>query len=197
MSTLSPNLATSEALYHGLRMTAVEYLQLPTDGFRYELIDGVICISPSPSSDHQRTATCISGEIYAYLREHPVGEVMAEVDVNLGVGPRGGDLVYRPDVVFIEAQRWIQMGERMTGVPDVVVEVISRTSRRYDRETKKTDYERSGVAEYWLIDPERGTMTFCRLQDGRYVDVTPEGDSFASESVPGLVLDLNRVRRTF
>jgi len=189
--------ASREVRYRGLRMTAEEYLQLEDDGFRYELIDGVICMSPSPTAVHQKVATRIAAQIVAYLEKHPVGEVFVEVDVNLGSGPRGGDLVYRPDVVFVRAERAAAMRERIVGPPDLVVEVVSNTSRRYDHETKKNDYERCGVGEYWLIDPEQDTMVFYRLQGGRYVEVTPQGNTIASEAIPGFTLDLNRVRKTF
>ena len=63
--------------------------------------------------------------------------------------------------------------------------------------TKKDDYERCGVGEYWLIDPERKAMTFYRLRDRRFVRIPARGKSFASQAVPGFVLDLLRVRATF
>jgi len=77
------------------------------------------------------------------------------------------------------------------------VEIISSSSRRYDSETKKNDYERCGVREYWLIDPEREAMTFYRLQDGRFAEVPASDNHFTSEAVPGFTLDLPRVRETF
>lgn len=180
--------------YHGLRMTAEEYLALgPTEQW-YELIDGLVHMSPSPTPRHQRVAARIAGEISEYLSHHPVGEVFVEVDVSLGRGPLGGDLVYRPDIVFLRAERAARNMDRITEPPDLVVEIVSPLSRRFDHETKKADYERAGVREYWIIDPEERTTTFYRLEAGRYVQVQPVGQRLASLAIPGFQLDLVRVR---
>jgi len=178
-------------------MTAEEYAALPECEGWYELIDGVVCMSPSPLPLHQKVAARITGQITAYLDAHPVGEVFVEVDVFLSEGPRGGDLVYRPDIVFVRNERLPRGLDRITGAPDLVVEIVSDTSRRYDHETKKGDYERCGVAEYWLIDPYRKEMKFYHLKQDRYLVMAPRGDSLPSDAIPGFSLDLNRVRRTF
>ena len=154
-------------------------------------------MSPSPLPLHQRVAARLTGQITAYLDSHPVGEVFVEVDVYLGEGPRGGDLVYRPDIVFVRHERLPKVLDRITGAPDLVVEIVSTSSRRYDRETKMGDYERCGVAEYWLIDPYRKEMAFYSLKQGRYVMAAPTDDTLASEAVPGFSLDLKRLRRSF
>jgi Uma2 family endonuclease len=178
-------------------MSADEFLQIPDDGMFYELIDGVVVMSPSPTPEHQGALMEIALQIGQFLRDHPVGKVFPELDVHLGTGPTGGDLVYRPEVIFVRTERVRKMRKKIFGPPDLVVEVISAGSRRFDAETKKSDYERFGVQEYWLIDPERESMTFYRLQFGRFVEVPPTGDTFASQAVPGFVLDLARVRETF
>ena len=188
---------SAEASYCGLRMDADEFLEIPDDGNFYELIDGVVHVSPSPTPQHQDVLVEILTQIALFLRTNPVGKVFAELDVHLGEGPNGKDLVYRPEIVFVRAERLPVMRDKIVGGPDLMVEVISRGSRRYDSETKKGDYERFGVGEYWLIDPERKAMTFYRLQEGRFVEVPVEGDAFTSKAVPGFVLDLARVRETF
>ncbi len=187
----------AEAPYRGLRMIANEFLKLLGDGYNYELIDGVVTLSPSPTPQHQRVAMEIAYQLKSFLCDDPIGEVLPEVDVHLGRGPAGGDLVYRPEVLFVRAERLPEMREKIIGGPDLVVEVVSRGSRRMDSETKKNDYERFGVREYWLIDPQREAMTFWRLKDGEFVEVPATGDTFASEAVAGFELDLKRVRETF
>lgn len=194
--TITTTTHGAEAL-HGLRMTAEEYAALPECDGWYELIDGVVCMSPSPLPLHQRIAARLTGQIIAFLDAHPVGEAFVEVDVFLGEGPRGGDLVYRPDIVFIRQSRLPRGMERITGAPDLVVEIISNTSRRYDHETKKSDYERCGVPEYWIIDPYRKELAFYLLRQGRYVLAPAQGDQFGSEAIPGFSLDLNRLRKSF
>lgn len=186
-----------DATFRGLRMTAEAFLEIPDDGFNYELLDGVVMMSPSPKPVHQRVAVRIAFELGKFLEDHPVGEVLTEIDIHLGVGPGGGDVVYKPELIFVRAERLPQMQECIVGGPDVVVEVVSRGSRRMDRETKKQDYERAGVLEYWLIDPELESMTFWRLKGGRFEEVAPVNEAFASEAVPAFVLDLARVRETF
>ena len=185
------------AQYGGLRMTAEQYFALEDDGYKYELIDGVVVMSPSPTPRHQAVAMEIVGQLYMYLRDHPVGHILAETDVQLGEGPNGRDLVYRPELVFIATERWPEMRDRLVGPPDVGVEIISPTSRRMDTETKRNDYERIGVREYWLLDPERNAMTFYRLEGDRFAESAFSGEAFVSQAVPGFTLDLKRVRESF
>ena len=178
-------------------MSADEYFRLDHDGFRYELIDGLVCMSPSPTPRHQRVAARLIALLDSYVKTHPVGYVCVEVDVDFGPDSEGRDIVYRPDIVFVRSETEDGVPPRITTVPALVVEVLSPATRQLDLRTKKDDYQRAGVLEYWLIDPENRSMTFCRLRDGRYVDVSPAGDRFDSEAVPGFKLDLNRVRPTF
>ena len=181
-----------EARYRGLRMTADDYLAAQDDGHRYELINGVVCMSPSPSRPHQKVIGEIYRQLANFLVRRPIGEAIVKVDVRFAE-----DLVYRPDVVFVSAEKAAHCGARITVVPDLVVEVISPDSRRYDHETKKGDYERCGVREYWLVDPEKREFVFYRLEDGRYVRVSASGDTFASQIIPGFELDLRQVGSVF
>jgi Uma2 family endonuclease len=188
MSTTS--LEPCRAGYRGLRRSADEYDQLEEDGYRYELIDGVVCWVPSATPLHQHVIAQLLVRLGSWLGDHPVGEVLLGVDVFLGSGPRGGDLVYRPDLVFIRRDPAVPLPVRIVGAPQLVVEVVFESSRRMDHETKKDDYERHGVEEYWIVDPELREMTFCQLQQGRFVTLTPESGKLASRAIPGFVLDI-------
>jgi Uma2 family endonuclease len=144
--------------YAGQRMTADAFLEIQDDGRFYELVDGVVIVSPSPSPRHQQVLVDILLQLGNFLQVHPVGKVFAELDVHLGAGPTGGDIVLRPELMFIRGQRLseiVRPDEKVHGPPDLVVEIVSRGSRRIDTKTKKRDYERFGVREYWLIDPAR------------------------------------------
>lgn len=171
--------------YAGLRMTADEYLALEDDGFRYELIDGVVVMSPSPTPEHQD----IRGEIEYQLRHHArqthAGVVLSEVDVRLDTR-----LVYRPDLVFIRSDRVHKPLKRIDVAPDLVVEVLSPGTEVLDQKTKRDDYERFGVAEYWLVDNEHRSVKFLRLLRGRFIEVNASHGRFVSEAVPGFELDL-------
>ncbi len=175
--------------YAGLRMTAAEYFRLPDDGYAYELVNGVLLMSPSPRPRHQRVLVEVSSQLASFLRDNPVGVVLVESDIEFERG-----FVYRPDVCFFRTGRVKGDPDHLRGAPDLAVEIVSPQSRRYDSETKRADYERFGVLEYWLIDPKRESMTFLRLSEGRYVEVPPEGDSFRSTAVPGFTLALAAVR---
>jgi len=153
-------------------------------------------MTPSPSPRHQQVALEILWQMNSFVRANPGGRVFHETDVHLGQGPEGGDLVYRP-IVYYRADRLGGMANRLVGPPDVVVEVVSPPTRRYDRQTKRDDYERCGVGEYWLVDPEQNEFTFLRNENGRFATVAPTGDHFASRNIPGFTLDLAEVRKRF
>jgi len=195
ISPISSNLAQPTAHgsnYAGLRMSADAYLNLASDGNLYELIDGVVVLSPSPTPKHQSVLFEIATQLGIFLRRNPVGRVFPETDVLLSE-----ELVYRPELVFLRADRVRKNWKRIHEAPDLVVEVVSPESRGFDSQTKKGDYERAGVGEYWLIDPDLESMVFFRLQAGRFVEIPVEGESMRSVVVSGFVLDLAAVRRSF
>ena len=78
--------------------------------------------------------------------------------------------------------------------PAVILEVLSPDSKPLDLITKRDAYDRFGVREYWVIDPESGQMRAWRIQQGRFEAVEAQGDRFASEAVAGFVLELASVR---
>lgn len=181
----------AEPIYAGLRMTADEFLSLADDGFRYEVVDGVVMMTPSPSFEHQDVAGEIERQIRNYLIEHPVGYVSHELDVRLDA-----ELLYNPDLVFVKSSRVKRRPSKLTIAPDLVVEVLSKRTQRYDLTTKRDDYERCGVHEYWVIDLVRRKITFLRLHRGKYAAAKAQRGKFVSEAVPGFILDVRRVRQT-
>jgi Uma2 family endonuclease len=185
------------AEYVGARMSADEFLNIDDDGQFYELIDGVVIMSPSPTPEHQQAMMEIARQLANHCATSKVGRVFPEQDVHLGKSTSGDDIVYRPELVFIRTDRLGEMRKKIVGAPDVVVEVISRGSRRLDTETKFRDYERFGVLEYWLIDPQRDSMMFYRLQEGVFVEVKPEQDEYSSDTVAGFRLNLQDVRDAY
>lgn len=189
--------SASQTAYLGLRMTADEYFALGETRERYELVDGVVLMSPSATPRHQRLIGLIQHMIASFLDKNPVGEVFVELDVHLGTGHSGRDLVYRPDLFFLTMDKAHRLSDRATEPPDLIVEIVSPSSRRFDHETKKDDYERAGVAEYWIIDPEHAQCLFYRLSDTGFV-AAPLGPHFyESQVLAGFKLDLNRVRAAF
>lgn len=193
--TEEPSLTTG---FNGLRMTADEYFALPDDGSRYELIDGVVVMSPSPSVAHQRVSGIIFFELKTYVDAKGLGEVLFEIDLKLDKGLAGRDIVYRPDVICFRGDATRQIDSRLQGViPAVVVEVVSADSAGRDRKSKLTDYQRFGIAEYWLVDQVEEEFHFFQLRNGGFVEVATSGDQYESAVIPGFRLDLARVRVAF
>jgi Uma2 family endonuclease len=141
----------------------------PDDGYRRELIDGQLIVSPSPIRLHQR---CV-GELYALLRQAapPEMEVLpGPIDVVFAPGT-----VLVPDVIVVPMQQPPE--PNITHPPLLVVEVASPSTRRTDRTLKLATYEAAGVPSYWLVDPEGPTLTVVELGEGVYGDpVTVTGD---------------------
>lgn len=187
----------AEGTWHGLRMTAEEFLALPESSQRYELIDGVIFMSPSPTPIHQRIAKIILTQLDAFVEARGLGEVFYDMDVYLGRRSGGGDIVYRPDVFYLDAKHRLGAWQRLRAVPALVVEVVSPKTRAIDSRTKRDDYERFGVQEYWLVDPERKSVRVHHLEDGRYLQVDCEDEAYPSRALPGFTMDLTRIRKHF
>ncbi len=123
-----------------------------------------------------------------FAEETGIGEVLGSHSL-VRVDGRNG---FEPDLLFVRDDRvHIVEAQFLSQGPDVAVEIVSPSSKRHDYATKRDGYERAGVAEYWIVDPERRETRFYRLgNDGRYADVTPDaGDPFESVAMPGLRLD--------
>ncbi|MGE3978165.1 MAG: Uma2 family endonuclease [Nitrospira sp.] len=148
-----------------LRLTYEDYRLIPDDGKRHELIEGEHYMSPSLSIKHQRLSGRLFAALYAFLQQHPVGEVFAApCDVVLS------DVdVVQPDLIFVAtAQAAIVTEANIRGIPTLVVEILSEGNRKLDETIKRQRYEHYGIPEYWIIDPALDQVKMYRLADGRY-----------------------------
>jgi Uma2 family endonuclease len=148
------------------KMTYEDLLLLPEDGLRHEIIDGEHYVNASPVTKHQRVSMRLIVEISYYLREHPVGELFhAPLDI---VFSRYD--VVEPDLLYISNERReIITTKNIQGSPDLLVEILSESNRKYDEVTKRALYERTEVGEYWIVDPRRDAIQiFRRNAEGRY-----------------------------
>ena len=176
------------------RLTYDDFLLFPDDGRRHELIDGEHYVTPSPNTRHQRLVLRLSVALAAYVERRPAsGEVFtAPFDVVFS----HFDIV-EPDVLFITAdQQEIVTEKHVRGAPALVVEVLSPGTRRVDEKIKYRLFERAGVREYWLVDPELDLVkVFRRADDGTFPRVA-ELSADASEALttpllPEFVLPLD------
>ena len=174
-----------------IRYTYEDYLAFPDDGRRHELIDGEHFVTPAPVSGHQRLSVRLTVAIGSWLRDHPVGELFAApLDVILS------DIdVVQPDLLFVSNERSQILGKWIHGAPDLVIEILSPSTRRADEITKRKLYERVGVREYWIVDGEIHVVKIYRRQDDgtfpRVADLSREaGRSLDTPLLPGFSLSL-------
>jgi Uma2 family endonuclease len=177
---------TSAAMPGVYRMTFVDWLQLPHDGRLYELIDGELLVSPSPSILHQRVSRELEFQILQYLRTSGRGEVL-----DAPVGVRLGDDVLEPDLVIVLSEHADRIGAQVIeGAPDVVVEILSPGTAKRDLGVKRTVYEAAGVPEYWIVDAESAAVEVLVLERGAYVrlGLFRRGDTLRSRVLPDLTV---------
>ena len=145
--------------------TREEVLALPDDGNRYELVDGELLVSPSPAYRHQRALVCLFNRLWPYVQKQRLGEMLwspADLDLNSQqlVQP---DLFVLPPYPSARPRRdWSE-----AGIPVLAVEVISPSTARHDRITKRTRYQRSGIGEYWIIDVDARVIERWTPEDVR------------------------------
>jgi len=169
---------------------------MPDDGKRYEVIEGEIFVSSAPGLRHQLTVHRIQYRIERCLEENPTGILVA----GPGVIFSDYDGVI-PDLVYVRNERWDQIvtGERFTGAPDLVIEVLSPGSEnlRRDRTVKPQLYSRFRVAEYWIVDPEARAIEQYRLGDeGLELAATlTESDLLTTPLLPGFQVSVGELFR--
>lgn len=153
------------ALPLGVPLTVEDVWAIPEDGHRYELIEGVLIVTPAPGAAHQTcTAWIWSLLAHAAGAEHLV--LVAPFD-----WVAGPQTLLQPDVLVARRADVATTGDkRLERPPLLVVEVASPSTRMVDRGTKRLAFEAAGVPAYWLVDPDEPSLTVLRLGDGGYVE---------------------------
>ena len=144
-------------------LTYDDLADLPDDGHRYELVDGVLIVSPSPVTRHQR----IVGNLYLVLRASCPADLevfLAPFDVVLA-----DDTVLIPDLLV--ARRSDLTERNLPAAPVLAVEVLSPSTRRFDLMVKHSRLEAAGCAHYLVVDPDVPSMILWSLRDGAFVEV--------------------------
>lgn len=144
-----------------------DYLALPDDGKRYEIIADLLYVSHAPDSAHQFIVAEIMSQLTTFVELNQLGRViLAPFEVHLSETSRP----VQPDVLFVSAERWPGgTVPYFEGAPDLVVEVISPSSVRTDRTVKLMAYEQAEVREYWLADPKTRSVEIYTLAEGKFV----------------------------
>lgn len=178
------------------KLTYEDYAAFPDDGRRHEIIDGEHYVSPSPRTKHQD----ILGRLFAILRGHvlasgsgraycaPLDVVLSEIDV------------VQPDLFFISRERGSIVTEaNIQGAPDLVIEILSESTRRIDEVVKRKRYEHFGVKEYWIIDPVLDTIKIYRREDAGFTRVAElsveTGGRIETPLLPGFAIEVADIFR--
>ena len=142
-----------------------DYMALPDDGMRYEVVNGVLYMAPAPSMGHQSVCGAIFAYLYNAVQLTGRGSVfIAPADVEL----MPGDVV-QPDVfVLLQEHSTRILPSHVVGAPDLVVEVASPSTARHDLREKLDAYARAGVPEYWIVSPGDRVIELLVLKQGAY-----------------------------
>jgi Uma2 family endonuclease len=176
-------------------VTYADLERWPDDGKQYELYDGEVRVVPAPSNLHQVVQANLL-EVLAEYRKTRGGRVLSSpLDIVFRE-----DTVLQPDITFLTGPtfRLLQMHKPIRFAPDLVVEILSPSTAKWDRIKKYGVYARHGVAEYWIVDPGNETVEIFALRDGVY-ELAASGHKpgqLTSATLPGLVLELERVFST-
>jgi Uma2 family endonuclease len=179
----------------GVKLTYDDFVLFPEDGKRHELIDGEHYVTPSPIIKHQRVSFNLTMLIGGWLETHPVGRLLyAPCDVVLSEFD-----VVEPDLLYMSTARALDVltPQHVRGAPELVIEISSPGTRGRDETIKRTLYERAGVLEYWIVDPEIDVTRIYRRTGerfGRPIELSREaGDVLETALLPGLEIPLVRV----
>jgi Uma2 family endonuclease len=147
------------------KLTYADYVAIPSDGRRHEIIDGEHFVNPAPNLYHQHVSRHLQHQLFTAIEIQGLGIVInAPVDLQLGQH----DIV-QPDLVVVTlAKKSILTPSKIKGAPDLVVEILSPSNTKYDTEIKRALYERSGVPEYWIVDPDEHSVLQLVLDQGVY-----------------------------
>ena len=170
--------------YQGMRVTREIYLDLEDDGYKYDMIDGVLQMSPSANFYHNRLISKLLMLIENHLAEKQINAMPApETDLLL---PDGEDTL-RPDICIILKKNYEIIQTHIHGVPDVIVEVLSDTTRKRDLGEKADRYLQNGVSEYWIADPDEKRLAIW-INKNKTGWEKKEGESIASSVLEGFTI---------
>jgi Uma2 family endonuclease len=161
-----------------------DYHALP-DEPRVELVYGRFYLMTSPVVRHQTVAFELARALRGATRSIGGRVLIAPMDVRLA-----DHSVVQPDLLLVMPERKAIIQERIEGAPDLLVEVLSPSTARFDRGEKLRLYAESDVREYWLVDPVSRSIEFLVQREGRWLVALAEDGRYESEAIEGLALDL-------
>lgn len=175
------------ATYLTRRLGYEDYERIPPDGKRHEILDGELYVTPAPTPLHQRLSKRLQRRLEDYFEARGIGEVFdAPIDLVLSKH----DIV-QPDLLVVMDPSQVTH-RAIEGVPLLVVEVLSPSTRALDRSVKMRRYAELGIRHYWILDPDAGRLDCLRLEVNGYQPVAgatvPE--TLVHPEWPDLTIDL-------
>jgi len=149
--------------------TIMEVFQMLPEGTLAELINGSIYMSPAPSTEHQRIIRELAFILSSFVKQKKIGEIFfAPYDIYLDEHSNA----VQPDIIFIGTRnKDIIKKQNVQGVPDMLIEILSLGNSNHDLILKKELYQKFGVQEYWIINPETRETSGFTLKDGKYISI--------------------------
>ena len=177
-------------LSNGLRLGYAEYVLFPNDGRRHEIMDGDHYMTPAPSTYHQTVSKRLQYSLYTQIELAGLGTVFySPVDVQLSPF----DIV-QPDLVVLTNDSQARVTPtKILGAPELLVEILSPSSIDNDIHLKRRVYERSAVAEYWIVDPVETRVTCLWLVDNQYEEQPTPVTELKIRFLPHVVIPLQQI----
>ena len=179
---------------HEVKFTYYDYSLLPEEP-HYELIDGDFLMTPSPTTLHQWISVKLEQTLLKYIQKKKLGILLhAPMDVVLS-----NDDVVQPDIIYISSERKnIIKEENIRGTPDLLVEILSPSTAQRDLVIKRRLYEKHGVREYWIVDPQNKTVEVIAWTPKGFktLQVYPEGRRLKSKILSSFSLPLKNIFNT-
>jgi len=153
------------ALPKTMHFRATDIWDTPDDGKRYEVIDGQLYVTPPPVLEHQGASSVLHTYVESYVRQRRLGKVYS-APVGVVLDDENG---VQPDLVYVSRERLHILSRRgIEGAPDLVVEILSPSTRSRDRGIKRRRYATAGVPHYWIVDPRSRELEARRLTERGY-----------------------------
>ncbi len=165
-----------------------------SDDAWYELINGELVRKQSPTLDHQLVSREIAFLLTSFTKKTRCGQVLnAPMDVVLD-----DNNAYHPDIFFVKKERYFIFDEKekvVIGAPDLVIEILSKSTAADDKGDKRDNYEKFGVREYWLVDPIRKSIEVYALVNERFklIAYLEENGVLKSSVLEGFEMEIEQV----
>jgi len=174
------------------KLTYEDYVLIPEDGRRHEILDGEHYVTPAPFVRHQLISSNLHSLLGPFIRKQRLGKLLA-APTDVLFSPHD---IAQPDLFFISSERQGILTEpNVQGAPDLVIEILSKRTRRRDERLKLERYDLCGVLEYWIVDPQRQGAKVYRRDDGRLrlAATLSVGDALTTPLLPGLEIPLAEI----